>query len=224
MLPIPTLPLRVRSGAVDSLARGLSLAACAALLVLGCKGSVKADAKASSSGEADVDFDSNKKRDDAWESEAFSSGTSKPPTTSATTADPPSAPATLLGARHDLTLSGTRTATCQCLAVLAGGPDRSGLAWSGTPPSIDTKTQLVVALSSDQVSCQAQVPQASYMGYEVRDNNVVVQIEAAVAGRPLTQGAIVPRPMTGGKLLIEAAANLPYGKAPGGQGPCAVPF
>jgi hypothetical protein len=207
------------------LARGLVVAAYAALLALGCKGSVEADAKASSSGEADVDFDSDKKRDEAWESEAFASGNSKAPTASGTEAAAnPAAPATLLGARHDLTLTGSRTPACQCIAVIAGEPSRSGLAWSGPTPQIDPKTQLVVALGSDQISCPVQVPPASYMGYEVREANVVVQLEAAVAGRPLTQGAIVPRPMTGGKLLIEAPADLPYGKAITGKGPCTVPY
>jgi hypothetical protein len=198
----------------------------ALLLALpGCKGSVKAEAKASSSGSSDVDFDASKKRDEAWESEALPASNSKTPASTAKQESPSSpANATLLGARHDLNPSGNPAPACQCLVVVAGEPTRAGLAWSGPAPQIDPKTQLVVALTSDQVACSVAAPQASYMGYEQRDDSVVILVEGAVAGRPLTRGAIVPRPMGGGKLLIESATNLPYGKAPSGQGPCAVPF
>jgi hypothetical protein len=190
-----------------------------------CKGSVKAEAKASSSGSNDVDFDASKKRDEAWESEALPASNSVAPATTATAASTePPANAALFGARHDLNPTGNPNPACQCLVVVAGDPKRAGLAWSGPAPEIDAKTQLVVALTSDQVGCSVKAPRASYMGYEVRDADVVIQVEAAAAGRPLTQGAIVPRPMSRGKLLIESAANLPYGKAPSGQGPCSVPF
>jgi hypothetical protein len=225
-LPIlVSLPSRFRASAVLRLAPALLTLGLAGTASLGCKGSVEADAKASSSGDAEANFDTDKKRDEAWESEALpSSDSSAPaPKTSSTSSAPP-ASAALLGARHDLTPAGTPAPACQCLVVVAGVPTRTGLAWSGPPPQIDSKTQLVVALSSDQVKCSVEVPKASYMGYEARGSDVVIQVEGAVAGRPLTQGAIVPRPMTGGKLLIESSANLPYGKLPSGQGPCSVPF
>lgn len=205
------------AGTVFLLALSLSL-------MTGCKGSVKAEAKASGSGESEVDFDAGEKRDEAWESEALPSSNSKAPKTAAPTGQQPATSAAMLGARHDLTATGNPAPACQCLVVLAGEPSRSGLAWSGTPPQIDPRTQLVVALTSDQVSCPTEVPRASYMGYEVRDANVVIQVEGAVAGRPLTQGAIVPRPMTGGKLLIESTSGLPYGKPINGSGSCAVSY
>lgn len=202
----------------------LLLAACVLPGTLGCKGSVKAEAKASSSGESEVDFDASSKRDEAWESEALpSSSSSSARSSDGAPSGQAGAPAAMLGARHDLTARGT-TPTCQCLVVLAGEPSRAGLSWSGSPPVIDAKTQLVVALTSDGVSCPVDVPRASYMGYEVRDADVVIRVEGAVAGRPLTQGAIVPRPTSGGKLIIESAAALPYGKPVSGSGSCTVTY
>jgi len=193
-------------------------------LTLACKGSVKAEAKTSGSAESEVDFDAGEKRDEAWESEALPSSDSPRPRPAEPQSAPPPVNAALLGARHDLTPTGNPAPACECLVVVAGLPSRAGLSWSGAAPEIDPKTQLVVALTSDQVTCTAEAPRASYMGYEVREADVVIQVEGAVAGRPLTQGAIVPRPMTGGKLLIESSAQLPYGKAVGKSAPCSVSY
>lgn len=221
-------PARSAHRTLGGLLRGTPLAVLMMLslssFVMGCKGSVKAEAKASSSGQSEVDFDAGKKRDEAWESEALPASNAAASKPSAPAGQRPAGPVAMLGARHDLTATGNPAPACQCLVVLAGEPTRPGLAWSGTPPEIDAKTQLAVALTSDQVSCPTEVPRASYMGYEVRDANVVIQVEGAVAGRPLTQGAIVPRPMTGGKLVIESTSGLPYGKPISGSGSCTVSY
>jgi len=220
------LPGSIQRPGLSQKALGMLSIACFALpLALGCKGSVKADAKASTNGDSEMDFDAEGKRDEAWESEALPASNSKA-RTSETQApgQTPTTAAAMLGARHDLAPAGGQQPACQCLTVVAGAPNRSGLTWSAAPPQIDVRTQLVVALSSDQVTCPVEVPKASYMGYEVREADVVIQVEGAVAGRPLTQGAIVPRPMTGGKLLIESAPNLPYGKPTSGQGTCSVAY
>lgn len=208
------------------LALGLLLIALGGALTLACKASVQGDARASSSGESEADFDAESKRDEAWASETLEPAKSTQTKASGTSPTTAPAQAALLGARHDLSLSEKtareRPPTCKCLAVVAGAPSQAGFVWSAAPPTIDTSAQLVIGFTSAGVPCDKAAPPASYMGYEVRDSNVVVRVEGAVEGRPLTRGAIVPKPSSGGKLLFEATPGLPYGTAASGQGACQV--
>jgi hypothetical protein len=121
----------------------------------------------------------------------------------------------LLGARHDLNYAGSKTPTCQCLAVaLSDKADDPAFQWELGAPHLDPSTQLVIAFTSNGVSCDsppAGTLGASYQGYAIDGNDVVVSVEALGEGRPLTTGAIIPRPVATGSVLIEPAGAV-YGK------------
>jgi hypothetical protein len=143
---------------------------------------------------------------------------------------PPSAPEEerpLLGARHDLEYAGPASDVCRCLAVrVEESAEAPALRWSVAPPQLDSSSQWVVALSSQGVRCEGAPqgsPGASYQGYEARDGDVIVFVEASSAGRPLTSGGIIPRPAAGGSVFVEALGSV-YGKPlQGDQARCKVP-
>lgn len=133
----------------------------------------------------------------------------------------------LLGARHDLKLrAGQGTATCQCLSVALGGSHNGGMVWSSVPPDIDESTQLSLALSSEGQACKDEPKKslgASYWGYRLSGNDVVVLVEAAHGGRPQTNGAIIPKPVGPGQVYVAPAhKKLPYGRALQGNGLCKI--
>jgi hypothetical protein len=52
---------------------------------------------------------------------------------------------------------------------------------------------------------------------------VVVYVENGVAGRPLAQGAIIPKPVGTGQVYIAPVSRkLPFGKSADGKGNCRV--
>jgi hypothetical protein len=124
-------------------------------------------------------------------------------------------PYALLGARHDLNYTGSKTATCQCLAVaLSDRVDDPSFQWELGAPRLEPSTQWVIAFTSNGVSCDAPPTGtlgASYQGYAVDGNDVVVSVEALGEGRPMTSGAIIPRPLGNGSVFIEPAGAI-YGK------------
>jgi hypothetical protein len=130
----------------------------------------------------------------------------------------PAAEVALFGARHDLQLSSDRkNPTCNCVAIAIGQPNDAGMKWEGQPPSIDPGTQLVIALSSEGVTC-AEPPKeglgASYWGYRESGDDVVVVLEVARLGRPVTTGAIIPKPAGSGQVLVQPASKaVPYGRS-----------
>jgi hypothetical protein len=134
----------------------------------------------------------------------------------------------LLGARHDLTLSpSVTTLSCSCLRVALGAPSDSWFVWIGAPPVTDPDRQLVIGLSSAGLTCPgapAESLGASYWGYELDGNDVVVKVESARAGRPVTAGAIIPKPLGAGQVLIRPTdRGVPYGRPlAAGQRDCAV--
>jgi hypothetical protein len=132
----------------------------------------------------------------------------------------------LLGARQDVAFNGSTTPRCKCLAVAVGQPTDSSFQWTGTRPIIDQESQVVLALTSSGVSCDASgdLAPASYWGYEIVGQDVVVGVEAAKPGRPIAQGAIIPRPVAGGQIYVKpVASDVPYGRPASGQGDrCAV--
>jgi hypothetical protein len=135
--------------------------------------------------------------------------------------------AVLLGARHDLKLRpGQVTASCECLAVGLGGSHNSAMLWSASPPDIDETKQLSIALSSEGQACKGEPKKslgASYWGYRLSGNDVVVLVEAGKKGRPLTTGAIIPKPVGAGQVYVAPAfKKLPYGRALQGNGLCKV--
>lgn len=127
-----------------------------------------------------------------------------------------SAPA-MLGARAGLRLVKTGGPTCQCLIVAVGNPQDAAFAWEGPVPTIDPLTQIVVGLTSQGLTCPAAAQDslgASYRGYEVIGADVVIQVETTRRGRPIAHGAIVPRPTSGGRILLRSATpKSPYGQS-----------
>jgi hypothetical protein len=123
----------------------------------------------------------------------------------------------LFGARHDLTLSADRKSpVCNCVAIVIGGAGEPGMVWQGPPPTIDSGTQLVVALSSDGVTCSDPPKEglgASYWGYKQSGDDVIVVLEVARFGRPITTGAIIPKPAGAGEVRVQPAErSVPYGR------------
>jgi len=181
-------------------------------VVVACKASVEADVK--TSGQATTEGDTAGPDEPGDGAEAFGETPAE--------SNPEVA---LAGARPDLSLSNPRAATaCRCLAVAVGQPNDPLFAWQSGAPTTDPATQAVIALSSEGAGC-GDGPGASYWGYRKEGDNVVVLVENAYAGRPVIQGAIVPRPQGNGQVLVRPLTpKVPYGGSPDGSGACAVRF
>ena len=181
---------------------------------------------ASAEGDAKLDADVSGRGEGQGEM-TRSALASQAPNSAETTASDLPASRVLLGARHDLKLKpGKGTASCECLSVALGGARSGGMTWSAVPPAIDEGTQLSIALSSDGQTCKGEPKQslgASYWGYRISGNNVIVLVEAARGGRPLTNGAIIPKPVGPGQVFVAPASKkLPYGRPLEGKGLCKI--
>lgn len=128
----------------------------------------------------------------------------------------------LLGARQDLSFRGPATTTCKCLAVAVGQPGGAAFHWSGERPHTNPGSQLVIALQSAGIACPEageKATGASYWGYEVVNNDVVVVVERASSGRPVASGGIIPRPLGNGQVYVRPdSKKLPYGLPASGPG------
>jgi len=197
-------------------------------LFWGCQASLNAEANASAnaSGEADASASADADMQADGKGEMTRPGAGVSDASAASVSDIPSG-RVLLGARHDLKLQpGKGSASCECLSVALGTPRDSGMLWSSTPPSIDDSTQLTIALSSEGTACKGEPKGslgASYWGYRISGNDVVVLVESARGGHPLTSGAVIPRPVGSGQVYVKPASKqLPYGRAPQGKGLCKI--
>jgi hypothetical protein len=187
--------------------RGAQAARLGALLAsLACRASVQADANVSTDGAAASDE----------EIKSFD----RPLEAPARAPDPPSDHVgnpdhALLGARHDLGYAGPKTAVCTCLAVaLSDQPRNASFVWELEAPRLEPTSQWIIALSSSDVPCDAAPSGtlgASYQGYVQDGNDVIVYVEALGEGRPMTSGAIIPRPKPSGSVFVEPT-NAVYGK------------
>lgn len=206
-------------------------------LSLGCQASVNADANVSGRASADGEASGSGSASAEGELEGQGEMSRREPTATASRASSTTsalaetelaASRVLLGARHDLKLRpGKATASCSCLSVALGGSRSSGMLWSAAPPAIDDSDQLTIALSSDGAECKGEPKGslgASYWGYRIAGNDVVVLVEAARGGRPLTTGAVIPKPVGSGQVFVAPASKkLPYGRPLGdGKGLCKI--
>lgn len=127
----------------------------------------------------------------------------------------------LLGARHDLGHAGPKTPSCACLAVaLRDQAKDAAFVWELEAPRLEPSSQWIIALSSNDVPCDSPPTGtlgASYQGYVTEGNDVVVYVEALGEGRPMTNGAIIPRPKPTGSVFIEPTNGV-YGKPLDGKG------
>ncbi len=214
----------------------LALALGAATLgAVGC-GSASANGKASAKtdekdpfavhGSSAWDMSSDSEGDVPDQPAKKKSADGKPATAGKTAPAAAAAPAggevALLGARHDVYVGQGAPTPCKCLAVVVGPASAAGILWSGQRPTLDAASQLVIALGSEDVSCDRPSTGASYQGYEREGDNVLIRVEAAAAGRPITHGAIIPKPPAGGQIQILAQGSAPYGRGPNGEARCVV--
>jgi hypothetical protein len=181
-----------------------------ALLALGCQASASANASAKhalADAEETPDFD-------------------KPITAKelAAKAPPPIAIAdtALLGARRDLSLVGEHAnAACACVKVGIGAADSAAFQWQSGAPHLSADTQLAFAMSSENMPCKDEPKGssgASYWGYRISGNDVIVFVEGAREGRPRTSAAIIPRPFGDGQVYVAPAkVSFPYGRALDGK-------
>lgn len=233
MQDLPRLANRCHDFAVMDDCRALAPAALLFGLILGCKASVSADANASSDGELGGSAKARAQADALGEGEGRGNGEMTRQVIEAhdrgngSGAATLSSSAVLLGARHDLKLSpGKGTASCTCLSVALGDSHSTGLQWSATPPELDSASQLAIALTSEGAECKDEPKGslgASYWGYRISGNDVVVLVESARGGRPMTTGAVIPRPVGTGQVYVAPASKkLPYGRPLEGGGLCKI--
>ena len=166
-----------------------------ALVASGCRVSAKAN------------VNTGKKQDDAFDDE--------PPPQGSAQADQLPGEYALLGARSDLRLAqDKKTPACSCLAVALGAPSDPAFNWDGQVPAIDAETQLVIALSSEGIACAGAKEEigVSYWGYRQSGDDVIVIVENARGGRPVTSGAIIPKPLGNGQVYVRPThKKVPYG-------------
>jgi hypothetical protein len=184
----------------------------AALGATACHASVDASASMNTTKSEDVvDFDKRPGGTDGVDAIADSAASQ------ASAAEP-----ALLGARQDVELvPGAPATECRCVQAAVGMPSSPLFKWQGEVPGLDPASQLVVAFRTSDLKCQG-APEgslgASYWGYRQTDKDVIVVLEAAQFGRPMTSGAIIPRPAAGGRLFLEPrTAKIPFGAAASGN-------
>lgn len=199
---------------------GFVLFSAISLLLAGCGGSVNANASAKASSEGEADFDASGDGGVGWEQTPDTQN--NPAGANGAAASAASSGGTLLGARHDLLIADGIAASCKCLAVIVGQPNTSKMIWTGRVPTIDSQSQIVIALGSEGIPCSEGTTGASYMGYEMKDGDVIVNVEEAVTGRPVTHGAIIPKPPAGKQIYIQPSGKIAYGRGMGGEARCAV--
>ncbi|HWA78080.1 MAG TPA: hypothetical protein VG937_37350 [Polyangiaceae bacterium] len=196
-----------------------------ALLVLGCasvSADARMDAELSGHGQA-VEADATAKGEVPERDRPLSEQEAALARSTLVEGEPERVDFALFGARHDFTVKDpSGSISCRCVAALLGPPSSGKLEWRGEMPKTKPETQLVVALVPDSGEC-AGAPKgaggASYWGYRVEGNDVIVLLEDWKSTRPRTLGAIIPKPPTGGQVyLASVSRKLPYGAPASGAG------
>jgi hypothetical protein len=194
----------------------LVLTACFAATA--CRASIQASASADARGEGHADFeesepehsedvpDFDKPLDPAGARPDGNDGL--PPATEAP-----------IGARQDLMFKGPGTVSCRCMSVALGPATLPAFRWAQSPPGTNPSTQFVVGFSSTPCAGAPEQARASYWGYEASGNDVIVVIENSREGRPITVGAIIPKPFGDGQVYLRPRdASVPFAR--GEEGRC----
>jgi hypothetical protein len=176
-----------------------------AVLTLSCQASVSGDASAHV-------------RHEAEETPDFDKPISAEELAPKPAAAAPIVETTLLGARHDLSLVVEHAnAACACIKVGLGSAQSAAFQWQAAPPHLREDTQVAFALSSESMTCNGEEKGssgASYWGYRISGNDVIVFVEGARVGRPRTSAAIIPKPVGAGLVYVAPATKkLPYGRS-----------
>lgn len=205
-----------------------ALLAVSAVFAVACQASAGAQLDAKSSGDIDATADARltTAQDDQAAAAQLSSSAGVPAETSTAS---PSGTEAMLGARQGLRPKdpASLSPTCKCLKVTLGSANDSVFVWDGPISQMNPDTQLAIGLTSEALTCPEAASDslgASYHGYQVSGNDVFVEVETARLGRPIIRGAIIPRPITGGRIVVLATdPQSPYGRSlDGGARECVV--
>ena len=164
----------------------------------GCRASLNADLNASTTSGTQPD--------------TFAGSTAMPEASAA-----PPKQTSFIGVTHSLTLSpeAAKTPACSCIAAKVGDPANAAFVWKGPAPTVG-EDALVLALTSNGVACdrEARGRGASIQGVQRSGADVIVSLEEAGGGRPLAEGAIIPKPLRNGELLLRPAfRGVPYARS-----------
>jgi hypothetical protein len=195
--------------------RGLCTLALA-FTALSCQASVNADAKTHVRADAEEGPEDPANLDKPLSAKSLAT-----PAASGAAAAPEAT--TLLGVRSDMSLVVAHAnAACKCLKAAIGSAGSAAFQWQGAVPHLNDDTQLAVALSSESMPCENEPKGssgASYWGYRISGNDVIVFVEGARAKRPRAGAAIIPKPVADGQVYIAPAKRkMPYGLPLDGKG------
>lgn len=128
----------------------------------------------------------------------------------------------LLGARHDLSLVVEHAnAACACVKVAIGTATSAAFQWQNGAPRLNDQNELAFAMSGESMACGGEpkgASGASYWGYRIAGNDVIVFLEDAREGVPRATAAIIPKPVGDGQVYVAPAKpKFPYGKTLDGK-------
>lgn len=169
----------------------------AALVVLSCKASVKADINTSASAENN--------------DEPIEAAAEEP-------LPPPVLHTEYFGIARRLTLApAQRQPSCKCVAAVVGSGNDPNFDWHGEKPDVGVDA-VVIAVSDEGIECEHPGRGPSISGVERVGNDVVVTLEEFKDTRPIALGAIIPNPGPEGAVYLRARGRTPYGRPLEGTG------
>ncbi len=204
---------------------GLCLTALSPLSFAACAGSTKAEAKATADTSHGVNFEAES--ENAWEmedseEEKLAQAMEEKQKEEQNNAEVSDASTALLGARHDVFLKSAQKPSCRCLSVALGQPNNPVFSWAAPAPHIDESSQQIIALGSEGVECDANIAPASYAGFEQKGESIIVYVEEAKDGQPITHGAIIPLLKKDAKVMIQPLSGTQLGQGLKGEESCTI--
>lgn len=166
----------------------------AALGVLSCKASVKADINTSTHVETKTE-----------EPEPIEAPMQDP-------LPPPVLHTEYFGIARRLTLApAQRQASCECVAAVVGPANDPNFDWHGERPDVGMDA-LVIAVSDEGIQCEHPGRGPSIAAVDRVGNDVVVVLEEFKDTRPIALGAIIPNPGPEGTIYLRSRGHTPYGR------------